>query len=374
MYGWCRKWKLLINVSKSNIIHFRKTGRKETNYMFKWGQVPLEKVNCYKYLGLYLFSDMNFSKTARFLSESATRALGSLISKYKSTKFMHYHTYTKLFNSLVCPITEYGAGIWGLGEFENIILLTACRTYLGAHRHVAKTCLVADMGWLSDYNRRQVEMLRTWNRLVKLPKDRLTYKIFQWSYERNSAWCRDIQEVFSRCEMLDVYLNKKTCNLSEAKKEFLKAQERQFETETLFKPKLKLYRKIKQTYNHTAAFVSNVNNRRSRSLITLLRAGCLPLEVKIGRWYNVPRECRICKLCASGEVEDEVHFIFCCGALKETRDTYAESLQFDFDQTASHTINEIESFMTEPKVKQFARFITDMYETRKNILYKNTTV
>ena len=94
LYVWMvQKWKLLINVSKSNIIHFRKTGTKETNYMFKWGQVPLEKVNCYKYLGLYLFSDMNFSKTARFLSESATRALGSLISKYKSTKFMHYHTY-----------------------------------------------------------------------------------------------------------------------------------------------------------------------------------------------------------------------------------------------------------------------------------------
>ena len=72
----------------------------------------------------------------------------------------------------------------------------------------------------------------------------------------------------------------------------------------------------------------------------------------------MPRECRICKLCTSGEVEDEVHFIFSCGALKETRDTYAESLQYDFYQTASHTINEIESFMTEPNVKQFARFIT----------------
>ena len=59
---------------KSNIIHFRKTGTKETNYMFKWGQVPLEKVNCYKYLGLYLFSDMNFSKTARFLSESSNKS------------------------------------------------------------------------------------------------------------------------------------------------------------------------------------------------------------------------------------------------------------------------------------------------------------
>ena len=42
---------------------------------------------------------------------------------------------------------------------------------------------------------------------------------------------------------------------------------------------------------------------------------------------------------------------------------------------AIYTINEIESFMTDPKVvKQFARFITAMYETRKNILYKNTTV
>ena len=38
---------------------------------------------------------------------------------------------------------------------------------------------------------------------------------------------------------------------SEAKEEFLKAQERQFETETLFNPKLKLYRKIKQIYNNT---------------------------------------------------------------------------------------------------------------------------
>ena len=78
MYGWCRKWKLLINVSKSNIIviHFRKTGTKETNYMFKWGQVPLEKVNCYKYLGLYLFSDMNFSKTARFFIRISNKSTG----------------------------------------------------------------------------------------------------------------------------------------------------------------------------------------------------------------------------------------------------------------------------------------------------------
>ena len=44
--------------------------------MFKWGQVPLEKVNCYKYLGLYLFSDMNFSKTARFFIRISNKSTG----------------------------------------------------------------------------------------------------------------------------------------------------------------------------------------------------------------------------------------------------------------------------------------------------------
>ena len=36
-------------------------------------------------------------------------------------------------------------------------------------------------------------------------------KSFQWSYNRNSAWCQDIQEgFFSRCENYSIYLNKET--------------------------------------------------------------------------------------------------------------------------------------------------------------------
>ena len=98
---------------------------------------------------------------------------------------------------------------------------------------------------------------------------------------------------------------------------------------------------------------------------------CLPLEVETGRWHNVPRENRICKLCDSGEV-DEVHFIFGCGALKEIRDVYAGDLQYDFYQTTSYTTNEIELLMTETKVKHFARFLTAMYDARRNIMYKST--
>ena len=160
---------------------------------------------------------------------------------------------------------------------------------------MAKTCIWADMGWLSDTSRRNIEMMRLWNRLVKLPENRRTHKVFKWSFIRNSAWCKDIQEVLSKCNMLDLYRNICTGKLSDVKDILLQAQQREIQTEVLFKPKLKVYREIKCEYNTAEPFVHQVNNRKSRSLITLLRARCLPIEVEVGRWQNVPRENRICK-------------------------------------------------------------------------------
>ena len=74
----------------------------------------------------------------------------------------------------------------------------------------------------------------------------------------------------------------------------------------------------------------------------------------VGRWQNVPRENRICKICNSGEV----HFIF--------------RLQFDFNNTDNYTLEQIKVFMLEATVKHFARFLTDMYDTRRSVLYKST--
>ena len=208
MQKWCSKWRLLINDSKSNVIHFRKARSKRSEHRFTFGKVNLEYVNCYKYLGLPLYENMDFQKTAKMLADSACRAMGALISKFKSCKFMKYKTYTKLFNTLVCPITDYCAGIWGLGEFDKInhVLVQGIRAFLGAHRHIAS--LLSDMGWPLDTTRRKVEILRYWNRIHHLSDNRLTKKIFNWLYNGNSAWCRDACEVLTECEMLDVYRNK----------------------------------------------------------------------------------------------------------------------------------------------------------------------
>ena len=44
-----------------------------------------------------------------------------------------------------------------------------------------------------------------------------------------------------------------------------------------------------------------------RSLIAKFRAGILPLNIKVGRYRNVPQEKRLCTSCDDKVVEDEMH-------------------------------------------------------------------
>ena len=44
-------------------------------------------------------------------------------------------------------------------------------------------------------------------------------------------------------------------------------------------------------------------------LMTKLRLGILNLEIVLGRYEGIPREERFRKLCDSGLVEDEMHFV-----------------------------------------------------------------
>lgn len=42
------------------------------------------------------------------------------------------------------------------------------------------------------------------------------------------------------------------------------------------------------------------------------RTGNAKLPIEIGRWFNIPRENRICKLCTCNEIGDEFHYLFKC--------------------------------------------------------------
>ena len=124
---WCNKWRLNVNSTKSEIIHFRKTRKKQTKYMFKFRNNSLAMVSKYKYLGIILDEHLTYNECATTLADSAGRALGSVISKFYSFKNIGYSTFSKLYDTTVWPILDYCSSIW---SFKNIIMLPKYKTEL----------------------------------------------------------------------------------------------------------------------------------------------------------------------------------------------------------------------------------------------------
>ena len=84
--------------------------------------------------------------------------------------------------------------------------------------------------------------------------------------------------------------------------------------------RLCLYRTIKSSYE-VDMYISVLNIRKFRHFYCSFKIGSLDLEIQRGRYNNVPRDQRLCKLCQNG-VEDEYHFLLKCPLFDELRDKY----------------------------------------------------
>ena len=58
-----------------------------------------------------------------------------------------YHVFTKLYDSLVSPIIEYGASIWGYKNVSciNAMHNRACRFFLGVGKYTPNAAVTGDM-------------------------------------------------------------------------------------------------------------------------------------------------------------------------------------------------------------------------------------
>lgn len=187
-----------INLNKTNIVHFRKQSQSRTQYEFNIGNNSIDIKEMYKYLGCILSETLDFTVTATTLAESAGRALGSLINKYCAADGLPFSVYEKVYHSCVTPIMDYCAGVWGYKSYAkcHTIQNRAKFTYLGVHKKTSNVAINGDIGWLSPDIRRRLDMIRMWDRLVKMDDSRLTKRVFLWDYNHHQGWCSDMKKVF----------------------------------------------------------------------------------------------------------------------------------------------------------------------------------
>ena len=109
-----------------------------------------------------------------------------------------------------------------------------------------------------------------------------------------------------------------------------------------------------------------------RDLLTTIapHVSCHSLQIKVGRYKNIPRENRLCNFCPLNEIEDEKHFIFCPLYENLRKDLFDNLDQLD-NFTWRRCTNEMEKFLflVQPCNKEVAllvcKYLKSCFDLRK---------
>ncbi len=362
----------------STCIRPNQTRPNQTNFPFKlYDNGPtLEKVGSYKYLGVYLDEFLTFSTTANVLSTAAGRALGGMINKYKSLNDLGYDTYTKLYDSLVAPIIDYGSAVWGYKGYECLdrIQNRATRFFTGVHKFAPILGHVGDMGWVSNRGRWKINIMRLWNRLVRTDDNRLLKKIFLWDKEQHdtsnkSNFCAQAKQILIAVGKGNSYNRLEPVDIDGTKSIIVNQEKLSWANSIKDKPKLDFLANIKPAFGTEPYLKMNITHYE-RSLLSQLRYGILQIQLATGRYQGQVRHDRHCKICEGGALEDQYHFVFKCPAYTLRRDIFIDRIK---DKVVNwNTLSETEKFtkLFNEHPRLLGKFVKDIFLYRKSIIYK----
>ena len=106
--NWCHRWRLEVNLTKTNIMHVRNPRCPQSRFMFLFNHRVVSYCKTYTYLGTTLDEFLSFQVSADAQAESAGRALGSLITKTIKNGGLPYKIFSMLFECAVCAVSDYG--------------------------------------------------------------------------------------------------------------------------------------------------------------------------------------------------------------------------------------------------------------------------
>jgi hypothetical protein len=303
----------------------------------------LKTVESYRYLGLVLNEFLVFDKSVEILSESAGRALGAIIGKFRNYRDVGFNTFTKLYNACVIPIVDYMSSIWGFGEYTQCdkVQFRALRYYFGVNKYTPILGIAGEAGWTLPFYRRCVNMIKLWNKLLALDETRLPKIVLLWDLEKsNNNFSANITSIAEMLQLPEFVITKTECPISIAKELLVKIMSEAWLNQIQYKPKLRTYITFKDTFS-SEGYLEKCIPKYRRALFTKLRLGVLPLEIETGRYHDKPLEERICKTCKDG-IEDEIHFLCKCITYNNFREdlyTIVKEQKPEFD-----SLNNVEKF------------------------------
>ena len=203
--------------------------------------------------------------------------------------------------------------------------------------------------------------LNFWHRITNLPDTSLVKKALLENIHLRTTWIRTIEVLINTLDLTD-----KIGNHSKFKWATKSAVDKGYQNwwktvvQDSEQSRLSFYKKVKSDFGMENYL--NITNFQQRRHISKLRCSDHGLEIEKGRHRNIPRNERVCKLCTSGQIEDEEHFLLDCSLYSHLR------LKYNFEP-----INEATVFFTGDTLNTLlGRYLKEAFEARDTIIKTNS--
>jgi len=387
--SWCKANTMVVNPVKSNVVHFRPKSITRSAVNFICGENTLNTTAKYTYLGLLLDEFLDFNLTAKAVAQSAGRALGLLIAKFKAYGGMPYKVFAKLYDIIIWPIIAYGASVWGTKSYSciNSIQSRAMRFILCVGKYTPINALYGELGWQPPHVKQWRSVSQQWHIFQIMDTNRVNYHIFKFCHNKSNRNCKNWHFQVKQHgasvglqQLLDGNMSMPSRNFcdkiaSATMDMFVGTWRANIDKETgpsgRGRNKLRTYKLLKNNFNTEKYVTCSHVPRKHKSAYTKFRCGVAPLRLETGRYDGTPLDLRICPLCKLA-VESEIHVMFHCQFYQNIREDVLPRA-YEINTNFSNLSNEeklVFMLSNENMMKISAKYCFMLLKARTNHLYK----
>jgi len=322
LYTYCSTWGVSVNTNKTVVMICKKSNRHEHIEML-YDDEKLEVVDKFTYLGVTISSNGKVYQAQKNLSNQALKAMFSLNKLFDNVS-LSIPEQLKLFDSMVSPIMNYGAEIWGFHKAPDIerVHTRFLKQVLRVRQQTANAAVYGELCRYPFKIIRQIRILKYWYKIIGKP-DSLMYKLFTLTDQNGNLlneWSKQVRTLLDSLGFSYLWnnFNVSKLQLDSVIQRVYDFYFQHWYAEVRDSSKLETFHKIKASYK-IETYLQCINNCKHRIALTRFRCSAHKLAIEEGRFRNIEREHRKCLYCKMNSIENEYHFLMVCPYYRDLR-------------------------------------------------------
>lgn len=317
---YCNLWNMELNLSKSEIMIFRRGGRLANNEKWSYRGETVRITSEYCYLGFILTPKLSFTKHIAKRTRSAKNSINSVWKNFLSRHNIPLKSKWKVYQAVSRAIQSYGAQVYGCSNLEEVDKLQ--RFFLKrlfklpsyAPNYAVDLEFGTESGYIYTLNLHQNYIMKT---LFEYNEERLPHKLSKLIVEKNIAWVKEWNNLGRNYNKQWNLSNLNLVNWSRQNHELLenlRCASKELARQKATSSVSRVYKYL--DFSKGECYINKIEKTYDIAWIFKARVELLYLKGAIYVGSNSNKQCTICNL---GEDESIQHFIGKCPVLREFR-------------------------------------------------------